>query len=99
MIDDPDQNELSNLRLCLLRPIQKKPVSNCHSQKDRKLVFNNIYRLIQAKSIAEMLQGEHSAILSTFIKLPFVIEIFVCLFDSLRPINNLSVKQGRVFLG
>ena len=23
---------------------------------------------------------------------------FVC-FDSLRPINNLSVKQGRVFLG
>ena len=27
-----------------------------------------------------MLQGEHSAILSTFIKLPFVIKIFVCLF-------------------
>ena len=24
---------------------------------------------------------------------------FVCLFDSLRSINNLSVKQGRVFLG
>ena len=24
--------------------------------------------------------------------------LFVC-FDSLRPINNLSVKQGRVFLG
>ena len=23
----------------------------------------------------------------------------VCLFDSLRPINNLSVTQGRVFLG
>ena len=23
----------------------------------------------------------------------------LCLFDSLRPINNLSVKQGRVFLG
>ena len=22
-----------------------------------------------------------------------------CLFDSLRPINNLSVQQGRVFLG
>ena len=27
-----------------------------------------------------MLQGEHSAILSTFIKLPFVITIIVCLF-------------------
>ena len=25
--------------------------------------------------------------------------VFVYLFDSLRPINNLSVKQGRVFLG
>ena len=26
------------------------------------------------------LKGEHSAILSTFIKLPFVIKIFVCIF-------------------
>ena len=25
-------------------------------------------------------------------------DLLVC-FDSLRPINNLSVKQGRVFLG
>ena len=25
--------------------------------------------------------------------------VLICLFDSLRPINNLSVKQGRVFLG
>ena len=24
--------------------------------------------------------------------------LFVCLFDSLHPINNLSVKQGQVFL-
>ena len=24
---------------------------------------------------------------------------FVCLFDSLRPINNLSVIKGQVFLG
>ena len=26
-------------------------------------------------------------------------EKMICLFDSLRPINNLSVKQGRVLLG
>ena len=26
-------------------------------------------------------------------------EFLIILFDSLRPINNLSVKQGRVFLG
>ena len=32
---------------------------------------------MQVKSIAECFQGEHSAILSTFIKLPFVIKIFV----------------------
>ena len=25
--------------------------------------------------------------------------IYILFFDSLRPINNLSVKQGRVFLG
>ena len=25
--------------------------------------------------------------------------VLFCLFDSLRPINNLSVKQGGVFLG
>ena len=36
--------------------------------------FNTDYRLMQVKSIAE---GEHSAILSTFIKLPFSIKIFV----------------------
>ena len=26
-------------------------------------------------------------------------EKMTCLFDSLRPINNLSIKQGRVLLG
>ena len=45
-----------------------KPVYNGHSQKDQKLVFTTNYRLMQ---------GEHSAILSTFIKLPFDIKIFV----------------------
>ena len=37
------------------------------------MVFNANYRLMQVKSIAEC----SSAILSTFIKLPFVINIFV----------------------
>ena len=31
-------------------------------------------------------------------KLTFCLFVFVC-FDSLRPINNLSAKQGRVLLG
>ena len=36
------------------------------------MVFKTNYRLMQVKSIAE-----HSALLSTFIKLPIVIKIFV----------------------
>ena len=40
------------------------------------------YRLMQVKSITECSKGEHSAILSTFIKLPFVIKIFVLSFLS-----------------
>ena len=52
-------------------------MQNGHSQKDQKLVFKTNYRLMQVKSIAECSKGGHSAILSTFIKLPFVIKIFV----------------------
>ena len=37
------------------------------------MVFKTNYHLMQVKSIAE----EHSALLSTFIKLPFVIKNFV----------------------
>ena len=48
---------------CLKRPLSKRP---------KKMIFNTIYRLMQVKSIAE-----HSSILSTCIKLPFVIKIFV----------------------
>ena len=47
------------------------------TQKDQNLVFKANYRLMQVKSIAECSNEDHSAILSTFIKLPFVIKIFV----------------------
>ena len=40
------------------------------------LFFKTDYRLMQVKSIAEC-SREHSAILSTFIKLPFVLKTFV----------------------
>ena len=46
-------------------------------KKKPKLGFKTDYRLMQVKSIAECSEGEHSAILSTFIKLPFPIKIFV----------------------
>ena len=54
-----------------------KPVLNGHSQKYQKLVFKTNYPLMQVKSIAECSKGAFSAIFSTFIKLPFVIKIFV----------------------
>ena len=44
------------------------------------MVFKTNYRLMQVKSIAECSKGEHSAILSTFIKIPFAIKTFVLSF-------------------
>ena len=52
-----------------------KPFKNSHSKKHQKLVFKTNYCLMQVKSIAEC--SKDSAILSTFIKLPFVIKIFI----------------------
>ena len=42
------------------------------------MFFKTNYRLRQVKVYCRMLQGENSAIRLTFIKLPFVIKIFVC---------------------
>ena len=68
-----------------------KPVLSCHSKK-KKMVFKTDYRLMQVKSIADcwskVLQNallEHSAILSTCIKVPSVFKTFV-----------LSVLSGRL---
>ena len=55
-------------KICLKRPLKKE---------HQKLVFNTDYNLMQVKSIAECSKGEHSAIYSTFIKLPFPIKTFV----------------------
>ena len=54
-----------------------KPVLSGHSKRRLKVCFQTEYRLMKVKSIAECSQWEHSAILSTFIKLPFVIKNFV----------------------
>ena len=52
------------------------PVLSGKSKKDQTLVFNTEYRLMQVKSNAACSQGEHSAILSTLIKLPFFNKTF-----------------------
>ena len=58
-------------KTCLTLPFKKKT----------KMCFQDRLSLNAGQKYCRMLQGEHSAILSTFIKLPFVIKIFLfCLF-------------------
>ena len=54
-------------RTCLKRP----------HKNNTKIGFKYILSLNAGQKFCRMLQGEHSAKLSTFIKLPFVINIFV----------------------
>ena len=65
-----------------LKSITVKPVLSGHSKRRQKNVFKTDCPLMQVESIAEC--SKHSAILSTFIKLPFVIKILFCLFLSGR---------------
>ena len=53
-----------------------KPVLSGHSKR-RLTLFSERLSLNAGQTYCRMLQREHSAILSTFIKLPFVIKIFV----------------------
>ena len=54
-------------KTCVKRPLSKR----------QKIVFQAPLLLNADQKYCRMLQGEHSAILSTFIELPFVIKIFV----------------------
>ena len=54
-------------KTCVKQTFSKRP----------KIGFEYRLLLNAGQKYCRMLQGEHSAILSTFIKLPFVIKIFV----------------------
>ena len=54
-------------KTCLKRPLKKKT----------KIGFQDRLSLDVSQKYCRMLKWEHSAILSTFIKLPFAINIFV----------------------
>ena len=54
-------------KICFKRPLKKKA----------KIGFQDRLSLNAGQKYCRMLQGEHSAILSPFIKLPFVIKICV----------------------
>ena len=45
--------------------------------KIAKIGFQDLLSRTAGQKYCRMLQGEHSAVLSTFIKLPFVVKIFV----------------------
>ena len=54
-----------------------KTVLSGHSKRRPKIGFQDRFLLNACQKYCRMLQEEHSAILLTFIKLPFVIKIFV----------------------
>ena len=69
-----------------------KPVLSGHSKRRPKIDFQDQLSFNAGQKYCRMLQGEHSAILSTFIKLPVVIKIFVL------SIFEWSLKTGLTVL-
>ena len=66
-----------------------KPVLSSHSKEKQKKCFKDQLSLNAGKKYCRMFQGEHSAILSTFIfKLPLLTKIFVL------SINEWPLKTG-----
>ena len=63
----PCRKSKSTVKTCIKWPLSKR----------QKIVFQDQLSLIAGQKYCRMLQGEHSATLSTFIKLRFVIKIFV----------------------
>ena len=61
---------ITNSKTCVKQPLSKR----------QKIDFQDQLSLNAGQKYFRMLQGERSAILSTFIKLPFVIKIFVFTF-------------------
>ena len=57
-----------------------KPVLNGHSKRTPKIGFQDQLSPNAGQKYCRMLQWEHSAILSTFIKLPFAIKICILSF-------------------
>ena len=69
-----------------VRPLEKK----------NKNWFSRELSLNAGQKYCRMLQGEHSAILSTFIKLPFVIKSFVLSIFELRLATECGTSQSLV---
>ena len=72
VLGDKCRSEFFVLSIFYSKTCVKWPLS-----KRQKIGFQDQLSLNAGQKYYRMLQGEHSAILSTFIKLPFVIKIFV----------------------
>ena len=70
--DKKKHAKLPNKQIVYSKTCVKQPLS-----KRLKIGFQDQLSLNAGQKYCRMLQGEHSAILSTFIKLPIVIKIFV----------------------
>ena len=65
--EDGEKGTIMYSKTCVKQPLSKRP----------KVVFQDQLSLNAGQKYCRMLQEEHSAILSTFINLSFVIKIFV----------------------
>ena len=72
---------MSYVGLCSMIVVQVN-LSKTATPKKTKNVFQDKLSLNAGQKYRRMSQREHSAILLTFIKLPFFIKIFVCLLLS-----------------
>ena len=70
-------------KTCVKRPLSNRP----------QIGFQDQLSLNAGQKYCRMLQGEHSAILLTFIKLPFVIKIFVLSFFEWPFYTGFTVLQ------
>ena len=75
MVTSRNRTNKGNMRLGTWNTV--KPVFNDHSKRAPKVVFNTDYRLNVCQKYCRMLEGELSAMRSTFIKLPYSIKTFV----------------------
>ena len=72
-----------------------KPVLSVHLKRSPKIGFQGRLSLNTDQKYCRMLQGEHSAILSTFIKLPFVFKTFVLsIFE--WPLKTGFIVYGKI---
>ena len=75
-------------KTCVKRPLSKR----------LKVGFQDQLSLNAGQKYCRMLQGEHSAILSTFIKLPFVIKVFVLSIFEWQFYTGLHVFHNIIIL-